>query len=144
MISRSLMTKGITSGTISGIFLGLFLKMIEIFSGIKVYTLLLNVDYIPVLKEVAMPEIVEFILHLIISIILGIVLLYVTRKYQWDHHQIILRVIIITFFIGVLLYPTTALSSRTPAITSLPAIVVWLFGHILYGAVLSRFYIKMK
>jgi len=37
--------KGSIAGVLSGILLGLFLKTIEIRWNIKVYTLLLNIDY---------------------------------------------------------------------------------------------------
>ncbi|WP_100403575.1 hypothetical protein [Bacillus sp. FJAT-42315] len=133
---------GILAGIVSGIFLGLFLKVIEVGLGIKVYTLLMNVDYIPVIKKVALPELVEFSLHLIVSVVLAMTLAYVVKKEQWTNEQIMIRTVTICFLIGVLLYPTTILSDRTPSITSLSAIFYWLVGHALYGVVLGRFYIK--
>ncbi|PWW29578.1 hypothetical protein DFO73_104218 [Cytobacillus oceanisediminis] len=72
-------TKGILSGFVSGIFLGLFLKVIEVMSGVKVYTLLLNVDYIPILKNYSFPEFVEFLLHLIISVIVAAALFSIIK-----------------------------------------------------------------
>ncbi|WP_203363610.1 hypothetical protein [Bacillus sp. REN10] len=133
---------GILAGIVSGIFLGLFLKVIEVGLGIKVYTLLMNVDYIPVIKEFALPEVIEFSLHLIVSIVLAMILFYMIKKGRWTNQQIIFRTVAICFLIGVLLYPTTALSDRTPSITSLSAIFYWLVGHALYGGVLSLFYLK--
>ncbi|MDM5228543.1 hypothetical protein QUF73_20695 [Cytobacillus sp. NJ13] len=137
-----LLAKGAFTGLASGIFLGLFLKMIELSSGIKVYTLLLNVDYFPVLKDYHFPELIEFVFHLIISAVLAVSLLLIIRKYRWNRFQIIGRTLLITFSIGVLLYPTTALSDRTPELTSISAIVFWLLGHLLYGLLLSAFFIK--
>ncbi|KON86404.1 hypothetical protein AF332_05930 [Sporosarcina globispora] len=134
--------KGALSGLISGTFLGLFLKMIEYASGVKVYTLLLNVDYIPILKDYHFPEAIEFAYHLIISVVLAVSLILLIKKYRWNRLQIIVRTLLITFSIGVLLYPTTALSDRTPEITSIYAIVFWLSGHLLYGLLLSIFFIK--
>ena len=67
--TKELMVRGSFAGFISGLFLGLFLKVIQHQFGIKVYTLLLNVDYIPVLKEIKFPEIIEFSFHLLISIV---------------------------------------------------------------------------
>ncbi|MBX9974270.1 hypothetical protein [Cytobacillus firmus] len=139
---RRLWVKGAFTGLLSGTFLGLFLKMIEIISGIKVYTLLLNVDYFPILKNYHLPELIEFVFHLIISAVLAVSLLLLIRKYRWNRFQIIVRTLLITFFIGVLLYPTTALSDRTPELTSISAIVFWLLGHLLYGLLLSAFFIK--
>lgn len=132
----------IFTGMLSGIFLGLFLKMIEISTDIKVYTLLLNVDYFPILKNYNFPESIEFVFHLIISGILAVCLFFIINKYRWKRTQIITRTLFITFTIGVLLYPTTALSVRTPELTSISAMFFWLLGHLLYGLLLSIFFIK--
>ncbi|MBM7662332.1 phosphoglycerol transferase MdoB-like AlkP superfamily enzyme [Bacillus mesophilus] len=129
--------RGTIAGIISGTILGLFLKAIEQTVGTKVYTLLLNVDYIPYVKDLTLSEPIEFIMHLIISIILGIGLLYLVKRNKWSNREILIRVTIISFVIGILLYPTTALSVRTPSITSIEAIVFWLIGHIGYGSVLG-------
>ncbi|PAE25620.1 hypothetical protein [Bacillus sp. 7894-2] len=139
---RRLLANGAFTGLLSGTFLGLFLKMAEITTGIKVYTLLLNVDYFPILKNYHFPELIEFGFHLIISVILGVSLLFLIKKYRWK--QIFIRTLFITFSIGVLLYPTTALSARTPELTSLPAIFIWLLGHLLYGLLLSVLFIKKR
>ena len=45
---------------IAGIFLGFFMKWLQDVTGYKVYTLLMNVDYIPILKEYIFPAWVEF------------------------------------------------------------------------------------
>ncbi|KAF0818847.1 hypothetical protein KIS4809_2138 [Bacillus sp. ZZV12-4809] len=132
----------IFTGMLSGIFLGLFLKMIEISTDIKVYTLLLNVDYFPILKNYNFPESIEFVFHLVISGILAVCLFFIINKYRWNRTQIITRTLFITFIIGVLLYPTTALSVRTPELTSISAMFFWLLGHLLYGLLLSIFFIK--
>ncbi|EWG11631.1 hypothetical protein [Cytobacillus firmus] len=139
---RKLWIRGIFTGLLSGTFLGLFLNIIEISTGIKVYTLLLNVDYFPILKNYHLPESIEFVFHLIISVIVAFSLLFIIKKYRWNRTQIIVRTLLTTFSIGVLLYPTTALSDRTPELTSLPAIFFWLLGHLLYGLLLSSLFIK--
>ena len=142
--TKELMVRGSFAGLISGLFLGLFLKVIQQQFGIGVYTLLLNVDYIPVLKEIKFPEIIEFSFHLLISIVLGPILLYVVKKYQWTNREMMIKTIMICFFIGALLYPTTALSDRTPSITSISALFFWQLGHIFYGALLSFLYTVKK
>ncbi|CAM3477301.1 hypothetical protein GCM10009865_12620 [Aeromicrobium ponti] len=136
------LAKGIIAGGMSGIFLGLFLKIIEVITEVKVYVLLLNVDYIPLLKEFSFPEPLEFLLHLIISVIVAAALFSIIKKYQWTQKQIIFRTIFISFLIGVLLYPTTVLSDRTPELTSVSALSFWLLGHLLYGWILTLFFIK--
>ena len=89
-LTKELMVRGSFAGLISGLFLGLFLKVIQHQFGIEVYTLLLNVDYIPVLKEMKFPEIIEISFHLLISIVLGIFLLFVVKKYQWTNWKMVM------------------------------------------------------
>jgi len=136
--------RGSVAGVAAGVLLGLFLKIVENVFGIKVYTLLLNVDYIPILKEFPLPEIVEFSLHLIISVVVATVLYYVVARGEWSRGQMVFYVILLCSLLGVFLYPTTALSERTPPIDSVSAIFFWLIGHTLYGGVLSLFYWKNK
>ncbi|EHB62807.1 hypothetical protein [Paenibacillus lactis] len=62
------------SGLAAGSLLGIYLKFIEHFTSFNVYTLLLNVDYIPGLNRLELPEWVEFLLHLAISVLLSAVL----------------------------------------------------------------------
>jgi uncharacterized membrane-anchored protein YitT (DUF2179 family) len=64
--------KAAFAGIVSGIFLGLILKLVEYVTGLKVYTLLLNVDYVPLLRNYEITELGEFALHIVISIILAI------------------------------------------------------------------------
>lgn len=57
------------------------MKFIQSITSLKVYTLLLNVDYIPFLKELKLSEVVEFGLHMLISIMLAFVMnFYISRK----------------------------------------------------------------
>lgn len=128
---------GIIAGVLAGIFLGLFLKIVEHHTGFKVYTLLLNVDYIPLINRLSLPEWIEFVFHLIISILLSVVFVLFFRTKKWKPKQRIKVVIFVSMIIGVLLYPTTALSSRTPELSSYPAWFYWLLGHALYGWILG-------
>jgi hypothetical protein len=130
--------KPLAGGLLSGIVLGLFLKIIQSITNLKVYTLLLNVDYVPFLKSIHLPEIVEFILHLMISIILAFgVNLYITKK-DLTKERIIGFVMKVGLIVGLLLYPTTYFSERTPEITSIYSFLFWMAGHGLYGAVLGK------
>lgn len=122
----------------SGVVLGLFLKLIQSITKLKVYTLLLNVDYIPTLKNLILPEIVEFGLHLMISVVLAFgVNFYITRR-EFKKGTVISFVVKVSLLIGLLLFPTTILSERTPSITNAYAFLVWMVGHWIYGFVLVR------
>ncbi len=127
-------------GLISGIGLGLMLKLIQALSGHRVYRLLLNADYVPVLKEFSLSEGAEFGIHLVISVVLCVIL-GILWQYRFRRSDFSLRKMVgvtagIGLVIGLLLYPTTLLSSGgTPPITSLPAWSWWLLIHAAYGAV---------
>ncbi|MBT2641584.1 hypothetical protein J7I80_05055 [Bacillus sp. ISL-41] len=131
--------KPLAGGLTSGIVLGLFLKITQSITSLKVYTLLLNVDYIPFLKDIKLSEVVEFGLHMVISIMLAFVMnFYISRKELGKEtiHRLVIRVSLI---VGLLLFPTTLLSDRTPTITNAYAFAVWMAGHWIYGLVLGLF-----
>ncbi|MBY0121463.1 hypothetical protein [Bacillus sp. S/N-304-OC-R1] len=144
MPKTNTITFGTITGILSGLFLGLFLKIIQMVFGVKVYTLLLNIDYIPYLKDLTLHESIEFLLHIFVSIILAIILLQLSILYKWTRSQIFTRTVLSCFLIGVILYPTTALSERTPSITSISGVTAWLIGHLLYGVVLALFFIRKR
>ncbi|RSD29053.1 hypothetical protein [Mesobacillus subterraneus] len=123
----------VASGVVAGIFLGLFLKAVEYITGLKVYTLLLNVDYIAILKDYAFPEFVEFVFHLVISVLLSLVTYYYLLK-RTSKMRLVIN---LSLLVGFLLYPTTMLSDRTPEINSTYAFLFWMLGHGLYGVVLG-------
>jgi hypothetical protein len=129
--------QAIFAGTVAGILLGLFFKAIQFSTGLKVYTLLLNVDYIPILNRFTFPESIEFGFHLIVSIVLGVLIMKFLPPNQQSW------IMMIGIVIGILLFPTTALSSRTPAISDYPALIYWLVGHTFYGIIL-RLLLKRK
>ncbi len=106
-------------------------------TGYKVYTLLMNVDYIPILKEYIFPAWVEFMFHLIIAVILAYVIVWVAWKKHYTRKQLIRFTIVVNIIIAIALYPTTALSDRTPALFSFPSFGLWLVAHIAYGIVLG-------
>ena len=136
---KHIVLKGSLAGIIAGLVLGLFLKWMETLSGSKVYTLLLNIDYIPFLK---FNEFGDFVLHLLVSIPLAIMLFLLALRFRWTR-GIILRMVIFSFIVGILLYPLTLLSERTPAIDSVISISLWLIGHIIYGWTLGFIYCKL-
>jgi len=128
----------ILSGLISGLLLAAFLKFVEQNTHLKVYTLLLNVDYIPYINQFVFPELVEASFHLIVSIILACCL-YSLIVYM----QVLGRMKMIAFstfvclLIGAALFPTTTFSDRTPSFSSFPSLSYWMIGHIIYGYILG-------
>lgn len=133
----SIIIRGLWAGLFSGILLGLFLKIVEQITSYKVYTLLLNVDYIPVVNSIKFSETVEFGLHLFVAVILSILLTWYVGLKHWSARKRIYFGIGVGLMIGLLLYPTTFFSDRTPELTSIPSLILWLLGHGLYGWVLG-------
>jgi hypothetical protein len=134
--------KAVIAGIISGITLGLFLKMIEQTTHMKVYTLLLNLDYVPIINQFVIPEIIGFVIHLGISICISIGFLFYFIRKPYPASKRTSLSILLSVFIGLLLFTTTALSTQTPALTNLPALFYWLVGHYFYGLILGLMFKK--
>lgn len=131
-------TKYIVQGTwigiLTGVFLAVFLKFMQSITGHKVYTLLLNVDYIPIVKEYAFPEVIEVFFHLMVSIVLCIILVILYDKSSgFIRNHAIWFPFLVNIAIGLLLYPTTSFSDRTPPVTSMVSLFWWMVGHAVYG-----------
>lgn len=138
MITKKGIYFSIACGIITGLIMSYFFKAIEIATSYKVYTLLLNIDYIPILKDLQLSEFAEVGLHLFVSIFLT-VCLYLFLCYSSYTHKLVLCSIICVI-VGILLYPTTLLSDRTPPFTSIPSILLWVTGHLLYGLALGTLF----
>lgn len=135
-------TKYIVQGTwigiVTGILLAIVLKMVQAITGDKVYTLLLNVDYIPIVKEYQFPEVIEVFFHLIVSVVLCIILVILYDKSRgFIRNHAILFPLLVNVAIGLLLYPTTSFSDRTPSVTNIISLLWWVAGHALYGFVVG-------
>ncbi|WP_342526494.1 hypothetical protein MKY84_12775 [Chryseomicrobium sp. FSL W7-1435] len=120
-------------GLITGLILNYYFKFIEWLTGDKVYTLLLNVDYFPILKNYSFPEWVEISFHLIVSFVLAFIYAWLWKK--WNRP--FLYTVISAFMIGLIIYPSTGLSDRTPEVTDGSALFWWQTGHLIYGALLA-------
>ncbi|MET3574436.1 hypothetical protein ACFFIY_13210 [Bhargavaea ullalensis] len=131
------MGQAAAAGLIAGVFLGVLLYAAEKLTGLRVYTLLMNVDYVPVLKEYPFPAPVEFLFHLIVSVILAIVLLWLVRHFRWTGRRLAGWMVALNGIVGLCIWPVTALSERTPEIGDPAALGVWLAAHLLYGGVLA-------
>lgn len=135
-------TKYIVQGTwigiVTGILLAIVLKMVQAITGDKVYTLLLNVDYIPIVKEYQFPEVIEVFFHLVVSVVLCIILVILYDKSRgFIRNHAILFILLVNVAIGFLLYPTTSFSDRTPSVTNIISLLWWVAGHALYGFVVG-------
>jgi hypothetical protein len=123
---------GTLTGIISGVVLGFFLKTVQAYTGEQVYTLLLNIDFVPGLPP-TLPEFIEFALHLIVSVVIGIFYLW------WVRHsgRPMIKGILLGAVSSLLYIPLSQLSSRVPDLNDVAAILYWIAGHLLFGIVLG-------
>ncbi|MCK1992616.1 hypothetical protein MPH61_08385 [Peribacillus muralis] len=127
-------------GTINGIMLGLIMKWIEMFFGMKVYTLLLNVDFLPVIGTVPWGEEFLFVFHLLFSIAItwSYVHFVIPLKIfkNWNKYSLAF----LTIMPVILLYfPLAAWSLKEAVLPSdLKAFIVWSILHLIYALSLPK------
>ncbi|PRX78363.1 hypothetical protein B0G93_103226 [Bacillus sp. V-88] len=125
---------------ISGTILGLFLKWIQALTGIKVYVLLLNVDFIPLFAS-TLPEWLEFAFHLLISCGIGLVFVFLMVKLNVTSRGAWILSLLLTFPTVFLYFPLSYLAVQdVPGLFDGTAITFWTIGHLLYGLSLPPLY----
>ncbi|MBH0228767.1 hypothetical protein [Halobacillus yeomjeoni] len=136
---------GLWIGTTSGVVLGMYMWFVELVTGKKVYTLLMNVDFIPVIGGIEWPVIIEWFFHMIISWVIGIIyVLAFTRGFLKEtSRNLWLLSIGLTAFAATTYVPLTLLAIKeTPAVTDVEAVIYWLVGHALYAITLRKTYYR--
>jgi hypothetical protein len=126
---------GVLSGTASGVLLGLSLKWIEALTQKKVYTLLLNVDFIPWLGRIQWSEQMEFLFHLLIAVLLGATYSFISQLFSIRKSSTLLMLAgALTFPTIFLYFPLSALAVKeTPAINDFTSFGYWTFAHVLFA-----------
>src|SRR5699024_4909255 len=87
------------------------------------------------------PEWIEFSFHIIISVILTYIFYYFVVKNNWGWQNILFYVSLGNMLIGLLIYPITLLSDRTPPLFSIFALNFWLVAYLIYCISMSLFFI---
>lgn len=129
------------SGILSGFILGCFLMLIEFMTGKKVYTLLLNVDFIPLFNRVIWPEWMEFLFHLIISLAAAAAF-FIFLQSGIKPYPAALAVALPAAF---LYFPLSVLSAKpVAAADDSGAFFYWTAGHLLYALSLGFYGQKYK
>lgn len=118
-------------GIISGFIISLFFYLSQLLTNKSVYTLLMNIDYFPIIGEWEHPPLLEFSYHIVVSIVLVYMLIFFLRL--WDLERKLWAYVSMSGLIGLFIYPTTALSDCTPELYDGYAIIIWLIGHFIYG-----------
>ncbi len=134
--------KGLWIGFWSGLILGLLLKWIQSVTGEQVYTLLLNVDFIPLIGDVPWSEITEFIFHMSISLIIGVVFVYLAKRRNYSFGQLVIisLLLAIPFPFLYFLLSWLAVEADVPAPTDWGAFLYWIFAHLTYALLLPILY----
>ncbi|MCA1041039.1 hypothetical protein LCM00_16100 [Bacillus infantis] len=132
----------LASGAGAGIFLGLFLKAAETLTGKKVYVLLLNIDFIPVLGDIRWSGASEFFFHLLFSLLLSFCLMLILQAGKCPTLRgCFIWSFAITFPALLLYFPLSLLAERqVPLPGDMMAFGLWTAGHILYSIVLASFF----
>ncbi|MGM0827031.1 MAG: hypothetical protein ACQEU4_02300 [Bacillota bacterium] len=132
---------GTIIGLVSGTLLGLFLKWMQVLTGIKVYVLLLNVDFIPVFGEEDLPEWMEFLFHLVISCVIGVVFVYMMERQNVTGKGSWILSLVLTVPTVFLYFPLSHLAIKdVPGLMYTKAIILWTAGHLLYALSLPPLY----
>ncbi|MCA1062223.1 hypothetical protein QTG56_18935 [Rossellomorea sp. AcN35-11] len=132
---------GTVIGLVSGTLLGLFLKGMQSITGILVYVLLLNVDFIPVIGDIDWSEWMEFVFHLSISCIIGIGFAVLMDRMKISRSGAWLLSFLLTAPTVLLYFPLSYLAIKdVPGLWDREAIMLWTAGHILYALSLPPLY----
>jgi len=123
--------RGALAGLIAGVVLGLLLKMLQAMTGARVYTLLLNIDFVPI----RISELAEFMLHLAVSIPIGIIYFMLLPRIG-RHVRLGIGIGLISSLTWI---PLTLISERVPDWNDIHALSLWLIGHAAYGCILAWF-----
>ncbi|MGE7876916.1 hypothetical protein [Peribacillus muralis] len=132
--------KVVVTGLINGSMLGLVMKWVEMFWGIKVYTLLLNVDFLPVIGTVPWSEGFLFFFHLLFSVAVtfSYVHIVIPLKIFKDWNMYLLA--FLTIIPAVILYfPLSAWFLTEEFLpTDAKAFSVWACLHLIYALSLPK------
>ncbi|MBS2968824.1 hypothetical protein J9317_08645 [Metabacillus sp. KIGAM252] len=130
-----MIARGGIIGLAGGIILGIFLKGIQALTGLKVYTLLLNVDFI---YSKPLPEWVEFGIHLAVAVPIGIGFILIR---DWLKFITLLKqsalALLITIPAGFLYFPLSILANKNvPSVYDIRAFGWWAAAHLVFAGVL--------
>ncbi|MCM2590363.1 hypothetical protein [Rossellomorea marisflavi] len=135
------MGKGALIGLLAGTFLGLVLKAFQFMTDIGVYTLLLNVDFLPFFGSILWPEWMEFLFHLIIAVFIGMLYGWVLDRWNLDKTWRWWFSYILTVPTIFLYFPLSYLALKeVPPMDDMAAIALWTIGHLAFGASMPMLY----
>lgn len=131
-----MMIRVLCIGSISGIVLSAWMYLWQQITSIKVYTLLLNVDFIPFLRQVDWNGYMLNFFHIIISWAIVFVYFWLNKKRARNKWLIGMGLSICA---ACVYFPLALLANQpVPALDDLSAIIIWYSGHLLYGLLVVK------
>lgn len=128
--------KLIVIGILAGALLAGLLKLVYVATGNKAYTLLYNVDYIPILNRWESYPIVGITFHFVFCIA-SVVGLYFILRFVHLEKRILPYFLTYTAGSGIL-YFLTALSEKPPAANDMEAWIYWTLSHAAYSILVAE------
>lgn len=136
-----MMLRGALTGFISGSIMGVAMKGLEAVFSKKIYILLLNVDFIPFIGNRNLPELVEFLFHVLIAVFIGIIFAWLMEKKANSKTSPYICSLLLTLPTVFLYFPLTILAKKdTPPVDDLISFSLWTIGHILFAILIPIFY----
>lgn len=121
-------------GTIAGTLLACFFYWIERGLEIKLYTFLLNIDFLPLPDTIIYSVPVQFVMHLFISVIL---IAIIDILYERFSHPFLLSVII-NAIMSFTFFPLYQMAISKPFFPPFFfPFTLWIIGHILYALLIG-------
>lgn len=123
-------------GTAAGILLACFFYIPEVFLKIKLYTFLLNIDFLPLPDFIIFNEPLQFVLHIFIAIAL---IACVDMLCKVFYHPFFVS-LFINIIMSFTFFPLYSLAESKPFLPPLTVpFFIWLFGHILFSLLIGFF-----
>jgi hypothetical protein len=122
------------SGLYAGFWLGLFFFVIEKLSGIRIYDFLLNIDFLPLPDAIIYNPFIQWILHLIISLLLALLLVKATL----NRSALLIPLSFgINLAVSLAFFPLESASEEKIIKSSVQNFGIWAAGHMIYAWVLA-------
>src|SRR5699024_12218877 len=122
----------------------LFIIILSFIIYLIFFTIVLHFNFLLIVGNINFSEWIEFSFYIIISVILTYIFYYFVVKNNWRCQNILFYVSLGNMLIGLLIYPITLLSDRTPPLFSIFALNFWLVAHLIYGISMSLLFILIQ
>ncbi|MBY6036240.1 hypothetical protein KUV80_06230 [Fictibacillus nanhaiensis] len=129
-------------GSIAGTLLACFFFILEKVWSIRLYTFLVNIDFLPLPREIIFSAPLQFVLHIVISVIL---IAFVDRMYQKGYKRPYIVAIMINSIMALTFFPLYNFAVTKPFFPPLLLpFILWFIGHLLYACLIAYYVLKIN